>query len=542
MGMFSSDDDAGAAAYRESNRLMKESVAKLEALGVPSVEAQKIALNMPEIAGQLDAEQLDSTALADIIEDPTLRENVMNAIRSESEASETGFSDEDRARMDAMRRSVQGDESARQASIMQSMAERGASGSGSELAARLSSAQGSSDRAAQEAVQLAGQGAAQRRDALGNMANMSSGLRSQDLNKSQNQASAQDAINQFNAMQRAQIQSQNLSERQRIGEQKNALQNQQQVHNKGLLQQDYQNRLQKATGVSGATSNLAQATMQQAQGEAAASQAKAAGGRQLLGTAVQVGATMYGGPAAGGAAKKLTDASQNADGGVKYADGGVNKDEVGKLLEALESMNNPNSIVQNPYTETSQDEAVDQLRRQDVRPFKENTQVPPMVYADGGAGKIDNIGDEDLRLLQERAKATNDPFERRKLEQFIISNIEDGRQTNDSRQYDDGGAPSSYAADGMRIDEKIDNGELGLNEGSQAELMEYLKGNVESDEMTEGRIIEGDSFSGDELPDRINSGEMVTNIGQQDRIKTDLEDKDAELEGFRKLLRLLGKS
>lgn len=511
------DPDAGAGAYGEADALARRAVAELEKLGVPSIEAQKIALKLPEVVGQLEAEQLDASAFEDIIEDPALRENVLKAIQGTEELAETGFGVEDRARLDAMRRATQADEQARQASILQSFAERGALGSGSELAARLSSAQGTADRASQAAIDLAAQGQAQRRAALGDLASMSSGLRSQDLAKAQREASARDQFAQFNAMQRAQTAQQNLAQQQAIANQRTNLQNQQQMYNKGLIQQDYQNRLQKATGVSGGLQNLAQTQMQRGQQQAAAAQAEAAGTRGLLTGAATLGLGAYnaglfgGGSAAGGlgaasaggissglnaAGGPMTMSAGFKEGGVKYNEGGISKEKIEGMIEALEMMKQgPNNIVANPYTQSNEEAALQDIVDNDVNPMM----MPDMgtSMANDMAGKIYNEGGVE--------------------------------------------SPVSYAADGMRIDEKLDNGELALNENAQDELMQYLRGNMESEDMSQGRIIEGDSYSGDLLPDRINSGELVANVAQQDRMKSDIEAKDAELNGYRKLIQLIGK-
>lgn len=516
------DPDAGSGAFAEADALARRAVAELEKLGVPSVEAQKIALQLPEVVGAMEAEQLDASAYEDIIEDPQLRERIVDAIGGMEELSETGFGVEDRARLDAMRRATQADEQARQASIMQSFAERGALGSGSELAARLASSQGTADRAAQEAVELAAQGQAQRRQALGDMASMSAGLRGADLQKSTNLATARDRFAEFNALQRAQAAQQNLSEQQRIAENRTGLQNQQQIHNKGLIQQDYQNRYNKATGVANQVSNLANTQIQRGQREAAAAQAQAAATRGLVGSAFTaaggVPGIMAGASKVGSALSNPVGAFQQAtgtgafaapaggvgpmprnvykDGGTKYNEGGISKDKIEGMIEALEMLKQgPNQIVNNPYTQSAEESAMEDIVDSDVR---------PMMRPDKGMPIPTNVS---------------------------------------GALYNEGGveSPVSYAADGMRIDEKIDNGELAVDENAQDELMNYLRGNLDSEDMSEGRIIEGESYSGDLLPDRINSGELVANVAQQDKVKKDIEDKDAELEGYRKLIKLLGK-
>lgn len=54
--------------------------------------------------------------------------------------------------------------------------------------------------------------------------------------------------------------------------------------------------------------------------------------------------------------------------------------------------------------------------------------------------------------------------------------------------------------------------------GDRPPQQQYAMGGMAYEDGGEGTIIPGENFEGDELPDRINSGEMVLNVEQQDRL------------------------
>lgn len=54
--------NAGKSEMKQANALMRDNIAKLEALGVPTIEAQKIALESPELVDMLVAEQMGPSA------------------------------------------------------------------------------------------------------------------------------------------------------------------------------------------------------------------------------------------------------------------------------------------------------------------------------------------------------------------------------------------------------------------------------------------------------------------------------------------------
>lgn len=630
---LTADTSAGAGAAGSAQALEARAVQELEKLNIPDIEKQKILLQLPQLVGLMQAETLDESAFESLDIDPTLRENIMGAIASEQEYADKGITEEDRARMDVLMRQAQADEQARQESIMQSMAERGAGGAGSELAARLSSNQAQADRAQQEAMQLAAQASQNRRQATQNVANMSSQLDAQDFQRQASKASAADEIARFNAMNRQNVAAQNLAQQQNIADQSTALQNQQQMYNKGLYQQQFQNEMAKATGITNQLQNQASGFYNQANQQAQAAQAQAAGNRQLLGSGISAFAMSdektkenvsdlsteeiqdmlsklkgkkfdykdeFGGKEdnAGFMAQDLEKSKLGADmveeiNGVKMVD----KDkmlmtntaalsDVNDRLSELEEVLGKLKEVKMPNQYRDGGFSLDELRAaqgehdaklasdakfnkmlagfgkaleasgqsapmQSMQPAR-RIQEDPMKYLRGNFAE-GGSGDDRLREITERRKNLLTQIEANKgqgsvrdkhdlmnqlkaIESEMIRNVESGKK------FANGGmeSPASYTEGGERVDELLDEGELEINGDAQNDLMEFLRGNKEAEEM-EGRIIEGDSFSGDLLPDRINSGELVANAAQQHRVKDKLMDQEAKARGFNRLLDMLGK-
>jgi hypothetical protein len=285
--MLSMSKNAGRSEMRESNRLMRDNVARLEAIGIPTIEAQRIALESPELVGLLEAESLGPSRFEDVQMDPRLQAAQLSALEGISGVAETGLGAEDRLALEEIKRQAAGQAQAQRATTLQQMEERGMGDSGASLIAQLSSGQQAADTAAMQGMRQAAQAQQARMAALGQQANMASGIQQQQLGLAGQKASAADAIAQFNTQQRMGVQSQNLAARQNIANQATATRNQQEMYNKGLIQQQFQNEMARATGVTGAQSNLAANMQAQA---AAAQQAQQAQTGAILGAGTTIGA------------------------------------------------------------------------------------------------------------------------------------------------------------------------------------------------------------------------------------------------------------
>lgn len=260
--------NSGKKEMKAAVAIMQQQMAKLEALGVPTIEAQQIVLQNPELVGLLEAEQLGPSAMEGVNVDPRMREAQFQALEEMAGLSQTGLGAEDIAAMNRLRRDVSSQAQAEQASILQNAAETGNLDSGNTLLAQLNANQAQANRASSEADQMAARASQARREALGMKANLATSMGQDDFNRKSSIAQAQDAISRFNSQNRQNVNQYNLDARQNIANQKAANANQQQIHNKALIQQKFQNDFQKASGQAGVASGIA--NMYQGMGQAKA--------------------------------------------------------------------------------------------------------------------------------------------------------------------------------------------------------------------------------------------------------------------------------
>ena len=271
----------------------EEAAQRLEELGIPPAEAQRIILESPELVGLQEIRELGPSQFEEIETDPRLRRAQLDALGRLEEFGGAGLTEAEKAQSFLMQRQVAGEEQARQKSILQGMAERGVSGSGIELAARLGSSQASAERRAMSQAQLAGQAQQRALQAITQGAGLAGQVRGQEFGEAAQTASAADRIAQFNIQQRAQIEAANLAREQNIEQQRAAAAQQQEISNKALIQQEFQNRLAQAQAAAASRTGAGQAQMAQAGQTLQAGQAAAAGqlqqGAALAGLIGQVG-------------------------------------------------------------------------------------------------------------------------------------------------------------------------------------------------------------------------------------------------------------
>lgn len=271
--------DAQRSAANKAYKAQKESLIRmqemLESIGIPSIEAQKIALEAPEYAGDLIVENLGPSALESIQTDTRLADAQMDALRELQNIGEVGLTPEERAQRAEMLREGAAQNQAQQQQILQSMAQRGNLDSGASLIAQLQANAQQGQDARRQSEQMAADVASRRRDAIMRASGMAGNMEQAQFGRQAQQASAADRINQFNVQNRMRGQERNLDARQGQSNTEAQLANQQQMYNKGLIQQDYQNRMARATGQADLVGQMGQAKANRAlqQGQASAQQA-----------------------------------------------------------------------------------------------------------------------------------------------------------------------------------------------------------------------------------------------------------------------------
>lgn len=313
--------DTGAArdAAAQGRDYMNQVLKRLDAINLPDEEKMRIALESPELVGLLTAEQLGPSAMEGIQLDPRLQQAQMEALSYLKEKGQAPIGEEERIQFDQFRRKAAGDEQARQASILQGMAQRGNLDSGAQLAAQLSSSQASTNRAAEEGDRLALAAIQAKRQAIGDRANLAGNISQQQFGQKSQIASAKDIIDRFNTQNRQSIQGANLAARQSIADRGVDTRNQQQMYNAGLEQQRFLNEMSKAGATTGAMQNLAN----QKFGE---SQAIQSANAAMTGAFIQGGATYMG-------AKSDKNVKEN----IKKVDFKGIEGDLKNLLDKLES-------------------------------------------------------------------------------------------------------------------------------------------------------------------------------------------------------------
>lgn len=270
-----------ADAYNSQDKQARAMLAALNSIQLPDVEKQKLLLELPQIVGTYNPQleqtyQLNPSAMEGVSTDPQLAQAQMNALQELQNIGQTGLTAVDEQALDQIRRQVSQEDQARQASILQNMAERGVAGSGMELAAKLKSSQTAADRASQEGMKQAALALQRRMEAVGAAGTLGGQMRGQEFGEKSDIAKAKDIFQQFNVQNQQAVQqrntasqnmaqAQNLSEQQRVADQQAQLRNQQQQYNKQLDQQRYENELAKYGKEVGARGNLQNLAGQQAE-------------------------------------------------------------------------------------------------------------------------------------------------------------------------------------------------------------------------------------------------------------------------------------
>ena len=539
---LTADPTTGQGAMNQSLALQRQALERLDKIKVPTVEEQEIALANPELILSTPEERLKETNLAEIAADPMLKGQQIDALEGMSELADQGYAEEDRARMRAMQRQVGSDEQARQASILQSMAERGALDSGAQLAAQLSSSQGASNRAAEQADRLAMAAADARRSALGQQANMAGNIRSQDYGEQANVARARDAISQFNAG----VSARDTAARQANAQQIAATANQQEMANKGLIQQNFQNQFQKATGAAQALGNMAagQANQAQMQAQAAQNQASAIRGMAIAGGKAAMGKP----PMKNGGIKKYANGGISAENGFDGVNEGPmmsrQSDPLAGILPSIKqqapmmSEKRVPQLLERPVrsdAERLDDRAASMAQDVMADPIQRKPSLP----------MISEVADQ---YTQEKTPVAKKEREESSFLKDMIMNMEMPKQNNSplnlrdanrtinpkaglAGYYEDGGVSNAGETEFIghpRSDLAYfkDQPQNSIEASVSAEGAYYNDGGMAYEDGGEGTIINSgmESYSGDYLEDRINDGEMVLNLKQQEHLNDLLQE------------------
>lgn len=282
----------------KANSALNEAAGRFGGVDIPSLEQMRLELERAVSAGELAPEEAqlflqEQSELANFSQDPRLKQAQLGALESLSQMADGGLSDADKAALSQIESQERTQEKGQRDAILQQAAMRGAGGSGLELAQQLLNQQQSAQRQSQRDTDVAGMAQQRALQAIAQSGQLAGQIGQQDLNTASTVASARDSINRFNTQQMAgtnqanvqarnQAQAGNLAARQNLMNQNTGLANQERMQNAGNVQQQFQNRINKAGG---------QANIDTARADAATQQGAA--NQKLFGDLLGAGASAY---------------------------------------------------------------------------------------------------------------------------------------------------------------------------------------------------------------------------------------------------------
>lgn len=274
LGMMSSVG-GGIAANNASEAQRQAALAANQAaisqwlnVHVPDPAQQQIVLQKYAQTGQIDpiletAIKQDPSSMAKIQQDAGLKGQQLKALGSLQDLGASGgMTINDKANLQGALNDTNAAAAGRSGAIQDSMAARGMGGSGLAMAAQEANAQAANNRDSQAQLQTLGSARDRALQATMGAGQLAGQISNNQFQQDAAKAQAQDSINRFNTQNSQAVnaantgitnsaQAANVALQQGIANQNTGLANQQEIYNKGLIQQNYQNQLQQAAGASG---------------------------------------------------------------------------------------------------------------------------------------------------------------------------------------------------------------------------------------------------------------------------------------------------
>lgn len=271
-GIFGMSAQDRAAA--QAKELAAQSVRDLEAIGIPSIEAQRIVLEQYQSAGEYTPELEEaitqgSSAMEGLTTDPKYKEAQLQALSKLQEVGDSGgMTLSDRSTLEKTMGNLNAKARGQREAILQDAQQRGGYGSGTSLAAQLMAQQDQAGAAREAGLSAAASAQQRALQAIQDAGSLGTNLRNQEFGEKADIARAKDQIQQWNAANRQdtqgrntttanQAQQLNLQARQNLGNSNVDTRNKQETYNKGLYQQQYENQMQNATAKANARAGQA---------------------------------------------------------------------------------------------------------------------------------------------------------------------------------------------------------------------------------------------------------------------------------------------
>lgn len=235
---------------------------------LPSIADQELQLQELVQQGILTPEQAQAqlvgrSEMDGITLDPKLKTAQMEALAGLQDISSSGgMTNMDRANLNRIKSEEDAAARGKREAILSNAQARGMGGSGLELMSQMKNQQESASRTAQRDLDVAGMAQQRALQALMQGGDMAGRIQGQDFSQQAQTAQANDAISKFNAQNKQQVgmanvaanndaQARNLAAKQSVSDINSNLKNQQQMHNKGLLQSNFENDMRKRQAQAG---------------------------------------------------------------------------------------------------------------------------------------------------------------------------------------------------------------------------------------------------------------------------------------------------
>jgi hypothetical protein len=296
--------NAAKKAAARAEAMAREAAGQFNDLYVPTAEEMQIQIQKLIQAGEITPEDAQAVLVAKSNYDDVNTNNAGNdaQLAALQELSgivgAKGMTATDRAKVADIQEQMGTANRGAQEAILQNASERGISGSGLELAARLKAEQGAASDASRAGLQTAADAEKRALEAIISQGNLGGQINEQDFAKQAKIAEAKDLISKFNATNQQNVgltntearnsaQSANLAEKQRIADANTAAENANRARNAQLKQTQYENELEKRKAKAAALTGGAQSASQRAQLDQQFAGNLIGTGGQLLGNVAQ---------------------------------------------------------------------------------------------------------------------------------------------------------------------------------------------------------------------------------------------------------------
>ena len=303
LGGLIGSSSANKAAKR-AEAMAREAAGQFNDLYVPTAEEMQVQLQKLVQMGEVSPEDAQAVIIEksnydNIVSNNKGNEAQLSALEEMSNIVENkGLTAQDRAKVADIQEQMGTTNRGAQEAILQNAAERGISGSGLEMAARLKAEQGAASDASRAGLQTAADAERRALEAIIQQGSLGGQVNEQDFAKQAKIAEAKDLISRFNATNQQNVgltntatrnaaQASNMAEKQRISDVNVGNENTNRVRNSQLKQTQYENELEKRKARAAALVGASQAATNRANSNQQFAGNLIGTGGQLLGNTAQ---------------------------------------------------------------------------------------------------------------------------------------------------------------------------------------------------------------------------------------------------------------